>query len=205
MTAGAPAVGKAEAAIRDCRRAETLLRRANLPTLPGVAEERQVAMLARVLGCYDPFGSGHGRLLAAALRPRNRKERDAGPRPAAEYAVRQLLARGEPPWPRAVQAAERVEQRRREHRQARCRQLVELAPTADRDGQAAAQLVADHWREHDRPPSPAELGEALGWPTPGVWALVHLLIEAGWLAGHRGRLRPGPRARAAQPVLSGRG
>jgi hypothetical protein len=191
-------VGKQEARVRDRQRAEILLRRAHLPCHPEVGWEWQVAMLAKVLHHHDPFASDHGRFLAAALQARTRKERRAGPRPAAEHAVRYLVTRGEPPWPRAVAAA--VE-RQQAHEQARARQQARLTPTADRDGPAAAQAVVDHWRDHDRQPSPYQLGRVLGWPSHDVWALIHLLVEAGWLDLHRGTLRPGHRARHQPATL----
>jgi hypothetical protein len=178
-------------------RAEVMLRRAHLDHEPDVDVERMVAMLARLLDRHDPFASEHGRLLVAALHPRTRKERRAGPRPPPEHAVRYLLGHGEPPWPRAVQAAL---ERHQERQQARARQLVRLDPTAARDGSAAARLVADHWREHGRQPPPAQLGKALGWRSYDVWALVHLLVDAGWLALHHGKLQPGPRARQRAPA-----
>jgi hypothetical protein len=182
---------------RTLQRAEVLLRRAHLDHEPDVGWERMVAMLARVLDRHDPFTSEHGGLLVAALRVRTRKERRAGPRPPAEHAVRHLLGHGEPPWPRAVTAAQ---ERQQQHDQARARQLVRLAPTATRDGPTAARLVADHWREHGRPPGPVELGKALGWPSHDRWAVIHLLVEAGWLALHHRQLQPGPRARQPAPA-----
>jgi hypothetical protein len=185
---------------RSLRRSEVLLRRAHLQLQPEVPWERMVAMLAKVLDRHDPFASEHGRLLVAALQVRSRKERRAGPRPAAEHAVRYLLARGEPPWPRAVTAAT---ERHQERQHARGRQLVRLAPTAVRDGPAAARVVAGHWRECGRPPTPTQLGKALGWPSHDVWAVVHLLVDVGWLDLYRGQLRPGSRAR--QPAGTGTG
>jgi hypothetical protein len=182
------------------QQAEILLRRGHLRLAPDIAADQVLAVLARVLDRHDPFTTGHGRLLADALRVRTRKERRAGPRPAGEVAVRRLLTAGQAPWPRAVAAAAAQQQA---HQQGRVQQAGRLAPVAERDGPQAAQAVIDHWREHGRRPSPVELSRAFGWPSHDVWALVYLLVEAGWLAIHRGELRPGPRAR--QPELAGQG
>jgi hypothetical protein len=182
---------------RSVQRAELLLRRARLQLHPDVPHDQAVAMLAQVLDRHDPFASEHGRLLVAAFRGRTRKERRAGPRPAAEQAVRDLLACGQAPTPAAVAAA--VDQYQR-HERGLVRKVARLAPTADRDGPSAAQAVVDHWREHGRRPSPAQLGRQLGWPSHDVWAVIHLLVEAGWLALHHGDLRPGPRARQPAAV-----
>jgi hypothetical protein len=181
-------------------RAELLLRRAGVRLDPDVSWDRVVAMLARVLARHDPFASEHGRLLVAALQPRNRKERKAGPRAPAEHAIRYLLGHGEPPWPRAVAAAL---ERHTERQQARARQLVRLAPVAARDGPTAARMVAGHWREYGRPPSPTTLGRMVGWNAHDTWATVHLLVEEGWLGLYRGQLRPGPRARQPAPTGAG--
>jgi hypothetical protein len=58
--------------------------------------------------------------------------------------------------------------------------------------------VIEIWRERGRPPSPTQLGRVLGWPSHDVWAVIHLLVEAGWLALHGGELQPGPLARQPQ-------
>jgi hypothetical protein len=177
------------------QRAEILLHRGHLRLAPDVPAGEVLAVLARVLDRHDPFTTSHGRLIADALRVRTRKERRAGPRSAPEAAVRRLLARGQAPWPRAVTAAADRHQARELARQ---RQAARLAPVADRDGPRAAQAVIDHWRDHARRPSPAQLGKLLGWPSHDVWAVIHLLVEAGWLRLHRGALRPGPLARQPQ-------
>jgi hypothetical protein len=182
---------------RTVHRAEVLLRRAQLQPDPDVDTERMVAMLARVLARHDPFTSEHGRLVVAALRARSKRERRAGPRPAAEHAVRYLLGAGEAPWPKAVAGA--VAQQRA-HDRARSRRAVRLAPLAVRDGPEAARTVAGWWRDYNRPPTPNQLGKQLGWDAHTTWAVIHQLVDLGWLALHDRQLQPGPRARGQTPA-----
>jgi hypothetical protein len=181
---------------RDLARAAVLVDRAGLDLRPGVTTTQAVALVARVLHYCDPLASVHGRLLVAALHGRPRTERTARPRrpsrSPAEHAVRRLLASGQAPTPAAVAAVvERAAQRDR----TRAALVARLTPIATRDGPVAARLVADHWREHGRQFPPAQLGKQLGWRSYDVWAVIHLLVEAGWLAIHHGKLQPGPRAR----------
>jgi hypothetical protein len=194
---GAGAGTKRQPDGRTLHRAEGLLRRGQLHPEPNVDADRIAVMLARVLDRHDPLQSEHGRLLVAALSPRSKRERRAGPRPPAEAAGRRLLAQGQAPWPKAVAAAA---ERHEAYRQARGRRADRLAPVAARDGPRAAQLVIDFWRERGQPPSPTRLGYGLGWNAHETWALVHQLVNLGWLAVHRGQLHPGPCARRPAPA-----
>jgi hypothetical protein len=182
---------------RTLRRAEVLLRRSQLRHDPQVDTDRIVAMLAKVLSRHPAETSEHGRLLVAALRARSKRERRAGRRPPPEHAVRYLLAHGEAPWPKAVAGA--VEQQRA-HDRARSRRAVRLAPVAVRDGAEAARTVAGWWRDHNRPPTPNQLGKTLGWDAHETWAVIHQLVDLGWLALHNRQLQPGPRARGQTPA-----
>jgi hypothetical protein len=175
------------------KRAELLLARARLELAAGVDHDQAAAMLARVLGSYSPFATEHGRLLVAALRARSRAEQQTGPRPVEERAVRELLRRGEPPWPTAVAAwLDQQQQRAR----ALAAKAARLRPVAERDATAAVAAVVDAWKAAGRAPSPATVGHQLGWPLDDTWAILRLLITDGWLALEHRRLVPGPKARS---------
>jgi hypothetical protein len=156
---------------------------------PGISRSQVRAALARALAGTAP-GSGHARLLAAALGPATQASR-----PPAEVAVRALLARAQVPTPAAVagqlvafdhhRAAVTAREQRRQARR---------APDAS-EAARAATLVAEHWQVHGHGPTWRALGRAMGWPPLEVASTIRGLAALGWLTlGEAPRsLRPGPR------------
>jgi hypothetical protein len=175
--------------LSDLQRAELLLARADLELAAGVDHDQVVAALARVLRRYDPFRSDHGRLLVAACQARSPADRQAGPRPAEQKAVRGLLRVGESPTPAAV--ATRVEQTQRRARTQAARG-PRLDALAERDAAAAVEIVIGWWRRNGRPLPPVTLGRRFGW-AGDTWPVIRRLEIAGWLAVTDGGVRPGPR------------
>jgi hypothetical protein len=177
------------ATLSDLERASLLLSRSGIDLAAGVDHDQAAAMLARVLRHHDLFGTPHGRLLLAACHARTPAEKEAGPRPLDEKAVRALLRIGESPTPAAV--ATRVEQTQQRIRSLAAR-VPRLERIAERDAAAAVEAVVGWWRRYGRPPSPVALGRRFRWAAD-TWAVIHRLEAAGWLAVTDGGVRPGPR------------
>jgi hypothetical protein len=146
----------------------------------------------RALAATSPR-SGHGQLLAAALRPGLWRER-----PAAERAALKLARRGETPTEAALEAWLEGARRRRE-RDEQARSAV--AACAEAGGPRAAEYVATVVRDTDQGPTWAELSQAMDWPRQ-PWhlrgAVIHQLAREGWLqfTSEPRSLRPGPAARS---------
>ena len=158
---------------------------------PGVARAFGLALAAT-----SPR-SGHGQVLAAALRPARWSDR-----PAEERAVFQLARRGETPTEAAVAAW--LESRRR--RQERWdRDAAAAAEAAAADGPRAAAYVAAVVRDTGQGPTWTELARAMEWPRQ-PWglrnAIIRVLARDGWLAtGTEPRsMRPGTRSETVVPA-----
>lgn len=171
------------------QRAELLLARADLELAGGVDHDQAVAVLARTLARHDPFTTEHGQLLVAALRARSPTEKQAGPRPPEEKAVRALVRIGESPTPAAV--ATRLEHAQR-HARTQAARGPRLDALAERDAAAAVEVVVAWWRRNGRPLPPVTLGRRLGW-AGDTWPVIRRLEVAGWLAVEGGGVRPGAR------------
>jgi hypothetical protein len=150
--------------------------------LPGDVDlDQAVAALARVLAAHPP-GSPHGGLLGAALRPRSPAEKQAGPRPPAEVAVRALLRCGQTPTPRAVAAEAERRHARAVSRAARREQIAErLRPLVDQATPAIAELTALHQERTELPPTcrwlAPRLAARFAVPLKDGWRLIHLIHE----------------------------
>ncbi len=166
-----------------------LLRRNRLKPARGVDRDQVRLALARALALTSPV-SAHGQLLTAALRPH-----PGGQRPAAQQAARSLLRRGETPTAAAVATLLDGQQR---HQAATAARTARVAGYVERDGQRAAQTVADYWQQHGCGPTWRELARLLGWPELDADVTVKALAAAGWLEpGSEPRsLRPGRRPAA---------
>ena len=144
-----------------------------------VDRDQAAAALARAFAAYPP-GSPHGGLLGAALQPRSPAEKQAGPRPPAEVAVRALLTRGQVPTPKAVAAEAERRHARAVSRSIRHAEAAErLRPWLAEAVPVVAALVAEHQARHGYAApccwlAPRVAGQ-LGIPTRDGWALVHLL------------------------------
>jgi hypothetical protein len=181
--------------------AAMMVRRAQLPD--GVDQERAAHALAHTLQKFPP-GTPHGGLIGRALRARTPAEKRQGPRPPEEVAIRALLGRGEPAYPRAVAAEAERRHARAVSRTVRREQAAErLAPLVDEYGHHAAALVSDHWQRYGYSPVTGWLVHQLGHHIPvstrDAWTLVRLFRRAGYLAPRALDIRPGPRARKAAP------
>jgi hypothetical protein len=131
--------------------------------------------LARVLATTPP-GSGHGRLVNAALTPRTKEAKAQGPRPPAEKALRSLLRLGQTPTPEAV--ASMVDALQRQQTAAAAR-TARAAARVQVDGLRAAQAVADHWQAHGCGPTWRGLARQMGWPGQDAAATIRALAAAG--------------------------
>jgi hypothetical protein len=196
LTATAPAPPQARQQPDPQRLAvvDGMLDRAQLDLL--VPRDQAARALARTFARH-PIGQHTAALVGQALTFTRQPEHE---RPPAEQAVRRLIARGQPAYRRAIQAeAERMAAAAAARPARLGHQVDRLRPVVDRDGHRAAQLVTDHWRQHNRPLSPLQLARELDVPTGDSYALARLLIRAGWLELHHKRLKPGPRARRSTP------
>jgi hypothetical protein len=132
-----------------------------------------------------PIGSKTARLVGEALGGRI-PDQD---RPPEQRACRKLVASGQVPHPRAIEATIA-------HELAGGPRRERLAQIAERDGPAAARAVAGSWRRYRCSLSPLLLARQLGWRPNDAYGICHHLIAQGWLAlDHRKRLQLGSRAR----------
>jgi hypothetical protein len=151
-----------------------------------------VDVLAKVLTRTSPR-SPHGRLLAAALQPRERRLEHPD-----HAAVLRLIGRGELPTPGAVVGEVANLER---CRQAAAKMAARVATAVRADGPRAARLVAERWASTGTGPTWGELTAAAGWQLRPARrsqeraAIIRGLARAGWLIeGRKPRsLRPGPR------------
>jgi hypothetical protein len=143
--------------------------------------DQAAAALGRILAAYPP-GTPHGALLGQALRPRSPAEKQAGPRPPAEVAVRALLSHGQTPTPKAVAAeAERRHARAVSRSVRRERDMERLRPLAEEAAPVIAELAAEHERRYGHLPAcqwlaPRVAGR-LGIRCGDAWSLIHLFHQ----------------------------
>lgn len=172
--------------------------RGRLRPKQGICRRQVTAALAKALAVTDP-GSAHARLLAAALGPATQ-----APRPAAEVAVRRLLARAQVPTAAAVGGQLAALDQHQATVAAREYRRQSLRAPDSGEAARAATVVAEHWQAHGHGPTWRALGRAMRWPPLEVESIIRGLAGLGWLTiGEQPRsLQPGPNLAPAARIAS---